>query len=486
MAIGLSSKLNVLQRSPHDSCGSKQVGITNLDLGDERIHWVPSRYNVRAMAEDGRMVLWNSLSGSMNAFDADKVPLLTKALRKPGFEARKTGMVKYLVDRGYLVEAGTDEFRTFQHRYASQQFRTDILQLMLMPSEDCNFRCHYCYEDFARGTMKPEVRSGIKKLADQRVPYLKTLVISWFGGEPLYGWEAIQDLAPHFRTLTDQHGVRLNSQMTTNGFLLTPDVADKLLAWGVTSYQITVDGSPEDHDRNRPTREGKSSFWQIFDNLRNLAKRDDQFRVTLRTNVDRDNFVRMPAYLEMLEGEFSGDPRFQLDFHPVAKWGGDNDDSLAICGTDKKTMMDELHAAAQSRGLSLKKGRLPTALGAQVCYAARPYHFLIGAAGQVMKCTILLDKDPANIVGRITESGELQIRDDRIAQWTEPAYERDTHCKKCVFLPSCAGSHCPLPRIQSGRRGCVSQRSAPKVALLRHLQTHEGFDSGEADADVPI
>ncbi|PPU93786.1 hypothetical protein XalbCFBP2523_04890 [Xanthomonas albilineans] len=39
-----------------------------------------------------------------------------------------------------------------------------IFSLILLPTEKCNFRCTYCYEDFATGRMQPKVVEGIKAL----------------------------------------------------------------------------------------------------------------------------------------------------------------------------------------------------------------------------------------------------------------------------------------------------------------------------------
>src|SRR5262245_31032656 len=38
----------------------------------------------------------------------------------------------------------------------------NILQLILMPTEACNFRCTYCYEDFRYQSMHPDVVLGVK------------------------------------------------------------------------------------------------------------------------------------------------------------------------------------------------------------------------------------------------------------------------------------------------------------------------------------
>jgi uncharacterized protein len=335
-----------------------------------------------------------------------------------------------------------------------------------MPSEDCNFRCKYCYEDFVRGTMRPDVRLGIRNLVEKRVKYLDRLAVSWFGGEPLYGWEAIEELAPFFHDIAERHEISFNGHMTTNGYLLTPDVAEKLLSWRVTAYQITLDGAPEDHDRSRPGRDGSGTFAQIYENLISLASRPDRFHIKIRVNLSPDNAPRIHELLDRLQADLGGDSRFELSFQTVSRWGGQNNDNIEVCGSeDRSRLMNDLIAAAKERGLNLPTITEINRLGGNICYAARPYNYLIGAVGQVMKCTILLDKDPANVVGKITADGNLVLDNDRFAAWTEPVFERDTQCQKCLFLPSCAGAYCPLPRIQEEGRKCVPERKDPKGAV---------------------
>lgn len=460
MALGLQGSFNILRQSPHDlRDGAVEGARPARDLAV--IKWKASRYNIRARSEDGGFILWNTLSNSISVFRGAQIPLVESALR--GVEAREKGTVKYLVDRGFLIREGVNEYRQFQSRFGAQHYCNNALELILMASEDCNFRCHYCYEDFVRGTMRPEVRSGIKKLVEKRVKYLDRLSVSWFGGEPLYGWEAIEELAPFFKEIADRHELSFYGHMTTNGYLLTPDVAARLLSWGVTSYQITLDGVPEDHDRSRPGRDGSGTFAQIYENLLSIAKHPDEFDITIRINLSPGNAPRINELLDRIKTDLGGDPRFNLSFQSVSRWGGSNDANLEVCGAeDGSRLIDNLLSAAKKKGLVLPTITHVNRFGSNVCYAARPYNYLIGAAGQVMKCTIMLDKDPANVVGTITAEGELILDNDRFAEWTEPVFERDTQCQKCLFLPSCAGAYCPMPRIQGGDRKCVPERSDPK------------------------
>lgn len=467
MPVGLGEKFDILTTSPLDrGCGTSTEAADAPPPAD----LVPSRYNVRATADDGRLVLWNTLSGRLTAFKPSDRPRVLHALRRKGVEGAPEPMVEYLSKRGYLVPRGIDEYRLFQVLFGEQHYRSDVLELILMPSEDCNFRCTYCYEDFARGTMKPEVREGIKNLVRKRAAKLNRFSVSYFGGEPLYGWEAIEDLAPFFVETAEAHGLPFSSGMTTNGYLLTPDRVDKLFEWKVRSFQVTLDGLPEYHDQSRVARDGSPTFDRIFSNLQALSRRDDAFRVNLRVNMDQNNAAGLPEFVQLLADTFEGDTRFLLDLHAVGKWGGPNDQDLNVCGVDEaETLKEDLLAQARRQGLPFRTLRGSLTMGSQVCYAARPYNFLIGATGKVMKCTIVLDKDENNVVGRLTHDGELEIDQRRMYVWTEPAFEQDDQCRKCVMVPNCQGIHCPLVRMEENRQPCISARLSPRSALLSAL-----------------
>jgi uncharacterized protein len=472
MPLGLTGNFNILQHSPHDLLAPPPPTGPVIESIQR---WVPSRYNVQATAEDGRLVLWNTLSGKMSVFQTADRDAVLGLLRRPGFEAPQEKVVGYLVGRGYLVRQGVDEYRQFQQLFGQEHYRTDALELILMSSEDCNFRCTYCYEDFTRGTMIREVREGIKNLVRKRIKRLNRLTVGWFGGEPLYGWEAVEDLAPFFVEIADEHEVPFSAHMTTNGYLLTPEVADKLFIWRIRHFQITLDGLAEHHNHSRAARNGGPTFERIFDNLKSLVQRKEHFQVLLRLNFDHANAGGISEFVDLLSREFTNDPRFSLAMHAVSKLGGPNDSQLGVCTDDEAGRIQrEIQAQAQRQGLNVGNLRNAARMGSKVCYAARPYNFLIGATGKVMKCTVLLDKSDYNVVGRITEKGDLELDKDRMALWTEPAFEHDKQCQKCVVLPSCQGISCPVIRIEHNIQPCISTRRHHKAELLGILDAPDG------------
>lgn len=301
-----------------------------------------------------------------------------------------------------------------------------------------------------------------------RLPGLRALTIGWFGGEPLYGFAAIEELAPFFSEVAQERSLAFNSHMTTNGYLLTVDVAERLLSWRITHFQITLDGPPTCHDHSRPTRDGGKTFDVILANLRALGARLEEFRVDLRVNFNPQNAAEIGEFLDLVEREFGQDRRFRLRFRPVGRWGGDQDDRLEVCGLGEGEQLTlQFERLAREKGLTLADGFKSTSFfGAQVCYAARPYHLIVGASGKLMKCTIALDQDERNIIGHITSEGRVEIDRAKLAPWVAPSFEKDTQCQRCAVLLVCQGCSCPLPRITRGERSCIPARANWKRGLL--------------------
>lgn len=429
-----------------------------------RRRWVPSRFNARTVGDDGRLLLWNTFTGSVHSFGPRSRDAVLNCLDASGVQEPLGKAGDYLREKGYLVPEDANEMNKFRVFFGREQWRTDTLQLILLASEDCNFRCVYCYEKFKNGTMLPEVRQGVMKLIEQRAPRLESLRLTWFGGEPLYGWDAVSELSPFAKRIAERYGLRQEQDMTTNAYLLTEERATKLLDWGCTRFQITVDGLAEDHNCARIGRDGSPTHGVIMENLRSLQGRKDEFSVAVRVNFDQRNFARIGAFIESLSEDFGGDPRFRLRFHSVGKWGGANDENLETCGkAEVRDLVETARRTAREVGVNVHGGIREVARpGSQVCYAARPFNFIVGATGKLMKCTVALDELDANVVGQLSSDGTMQLDESRFSQWVAPHFETDSLCQSCYILPGCQGAACPLPRVQEGKRSCCSTKSELK------------------------
>ncbi|MEO0190469.1 MAG: radical SAM protein [candidate division WOR-3 bacterium] len=112
----------------------------------------------------------------------------------------------------------------------------------------CNYRCLHCYNRSGENLIignelnDKEVLAFIKDIAD-----LKPFNVCFCGGEPMLREELIYKGA----NILAAKGV--NVSMVTNGSLITPEKAKKLLKEGVNRVQVSVDGaSPESHEKLRP------------------------------------------------------------------------------------------------------------------------------------------------------------------------------------------------------------------------------------------
>jgi len=428
----------------------------------------PSRFNAHTGAEDGKLLLYNTFTGHFCAIPAQHIEEAEVYLHAGGHTGPLSGLGEYLKAKGYIVEGHVDEDARWDIRYGQQQFRRDKLELILLSSEDCNFRCVYCSQEFKRGSMAAPIRNGVRQLLQSQIGNLRSLSIAWFGGEPLLGYDAIEELAPYFHDVATAHSLSLYSSMTTNAYLLTEERARNLISWGVTSYQITLDGLATDHDSHRPLQSGEKTFDVILNNLTAMKAIEAAFEVSIRCNFDRTNIDSIQRLIPALKSLAVGDSRFSLRFRPIGKWGGPNDDQLEVCGVrEASRQFVQLNTNAIEAGIKTEQ---QAATGP--CYAARPYSLVIGADGKVMKCTVVLDTDERNVVGMLSPNGKIALNEERFSMWTRPYYRKDTMCSSCFYVPVCQGVICPLPRITMNERECPSD----KVEIQQTLKDRYHLD----------
>ena len=435
-------------------------------LSDDDLAWVPSRFNACTQQSDGTLLLYNTFMGAFARVPESGAGEVRQALAV-GLLGMPTGILAELCFNGFFVLSGTDEVAQVDQLCAEEHVAArEQLQLVLLPNEQCNFRCKYCAQSFARKKMRRDVIEGVVAHVRARAPALRSLSIGWFGGEPLTAPEIIDEIAGRLRDICRDRGVAYSSSITTNGYLLTQSVARMLLRHEVRGYQITLDGQREDHDRLRVLGDGHTgTFDRIFANLRTLRALDEQFKVVLRVNFDRRSLPVMDPFLDLLEAEFAHDERFCTDFHPVGRWGGPNDPQLAVCGGDEGQLNSvDLGRRAIARGLDPAGVREKLLPGGSKCYAAKPYSFVIGSDGTVYKCTVAFE-DPRNHVGRMTANGELMLDAAKHELWISQGADKDSGCRSCFFSPACQGNACPLHRMDTGARPCPSIKTQIEGAL---------------------
>jgi uncharacterized protein len=349
-----------------------------------------------------------------------------------------------------------DDDQSFFDEEMAGWLRNDQLHLIVLPTEQCNFRCTYCYEDFSIGRMTPPTIQGVKRLIDRRADELAALSVSWFGGEPLLARPVVEEISEHIVGVAAAHpDLHYEADMTTNGYLLDTGTVERLGSLGIRRYQISLDGPQSLHDGTRVRAGGGGSFQQIWRNLVAIRDGNAPVSVLLRIHLTTDNVPVMPEFLAQIRETFLSDSRFQVLLKPVERLGGPNDDKMPILTQEARpAILGELEAVVV--GERAEPERLFAA--PQVCYASRPNSLVIRADGGVGKCTVALS-DPANAIGRLRSDGSLEIDNARLRPWLRGWVARDWSSIGCPYAE--------MPERQSLLRITGPSRPAELSAVVQ-------------------
>ena len=155
----------------------------------------------------------------------------------------------------------------------------------------CNLKCVHCYSASADIDYPDELTTDEgKKLIDDLAAF-GAPVILFSGGEPLLR----PDLLKLAQYATDK-GMR--AVISTNGTLITREIAAKLKTIGLSYMGVSLDGLEKTHDRFRGT---KGAFERAMEGIRNC--RDAGIKVGIRFTVNKRNLADVPAMFDLLKKE---------------------------------------------------------------------------------------------------------------------------------------------------------------------------------------
>lgn len=327
---------------------------------------------------------------------------------------------------------------------------SEVLFLTILPTESCNFRCIYCYEDHTTSKMSIETIKGLKNFISYLVNNnnFKVFQVSWFGGEPLLCFDIINEINTYIMSIASNQKAKFSSTIITNAYLLNIETFNKLLNLGINFFQITVDGF--NHDQFRILKNGNGTLDTILNNLIEISKLSPKYKfgILLRNNIMADNYDF--NWYDKLKKYFGNDDRFTYSVVPVSKLGGLNDDKLNTI-TDDDDLIEQHFNYMDKIGLSYSR-QVSQQVTSGVCYASMPYGYVIRENGDINKCTISLKSD-LNKIGKILED-KFSIYKEKEEIWI-----RDRFNGKCISCKSgliCLNKTCPMRLINNGlERKCI-------------------------------
>ena len=418
------------------------------------------------------LIIFNSFNGSQSyVFDAD-IKAQIKSLQYEPMEGAK---INDALKVKYCVEDGIDENELVINAIDKSVHTTGALKIIIIPTTDCNFSCVYCYEKKEHGFISDETMDNLYKaivhfFASAESPM--SLQLDWFGGEPMLYYDKLLSFCCTVNQFCREHSIAYQHSITTNGYLLTTEKAKQLIENGVNLFQITVDGMSTTHDQYRHLIDGSPTWQKIIDNLLALKSLDDNFKVQLRINYNMDIVASLESFFDFFVSSFGGDHRFDILFHAIGHWGGENDCSVNIISPEYQSfVMCELMRAGVERGVTNFVPYIPHC-GAELCYANMEHSYVIYKNGLIGKCTLEESPDIESdfVIGDINQ-GYFYIDPEKEKKWISSkedyqAYVKQVGCEDCISFPICGGISCPAVRVRNGSKG---KKCTPTMACIDEL-----------------
>ncbi|MDE5551590.1 MAG: radical SAM protein [Muribaculaceae bacterium] len=330
-----------------------------------------------------------------------------------------------------LIDENENETEQLKIKIDNAVNDDSIYRLHINPTLDCNFKCWYCYENHHCGTLMSEqtieqVISYIGKTLE-RIPKLKEFHIGFFGGEPLLGFdEVVKLLIERAQQLCEVRDVVLSLQFTSNGYLLNDEIISFLAKYPV-SFQITLDGDKEQHDKTRFSKGGIGSFDKIIENILSLVR--NKIYVIIRINYTTQNAEHLNNILQYFEDcPLEERNLFVFDFHRVWQQKERKDDR-----TDE--LVGDIKHLFKDKGFNVSAFNHSDA--AHACYADKTNYVLINYNGEAFGCTAR-DFVSENRIGMLQPDGTI-LYDEPVYSERAKAKFKNSVCHECRIAPICGG-----------------------------------------------
>jgi uncharacterized protein len=427
-----------------------------------------SRYNVWTR-RGGRRWVYNGVSGKLVAIPDEDWSAIAAFIDGDDSGSPNPRILRDLVLGRMLVQDDHDELASLESKYRASREDRNAFALTIVTSLGCNFDCPYCYQAKHPSLLSDETQALILDVVDAQLPSIERFDVTWFGGEPLLGKDALLRLSDVFIARSAAYGVQYAADIVTNGYLLTPDVATALRDRQVSHAQVTLDGAPETHDLMRPLASGRPTFATILANIRSVV---DIIDVSIRVNIDTTNAAAAHRLLGILaESGLAG--RVSVYAGQLLGYdegtGAPSETYTPPCLTWNQFAAVEQEFMAAAIELGLASPALPGPLGTP-CTAVRANELVVGSGGELYKCWDSVGNH-REVIGHLRS---WRDPNDRILKWLNYDPFHDDECSSCVALPVCMGGcahHAMDARLHDSR--CSTFRSTHVEQVERYVAAAE-------------
>lgn len=227
----------------------------------------------------------------------------------------------------------------------SAPIKTDhmpVKTLVMHLVNECNLRCTYCYADGGEYGAPKKVMT--KEVASEAVDFLieksydePSVTIVLFGGEPFLNWGVLRHIVEYSQEKAKEFNKTIHYSVTTNGTLLTEKQMEFLSNYSI-GVSVSMDGTKEAHDKNRPLVGGQGSYDRVEKNVSKLMSIHQTAPVGTRVTVAKGYEEIEKSLTHLLSKGF-----YEVGFAPVTE----SNMNLALDEEDLKRMLDQFREIAE-------------------------------------------------------------------------------------------------------------------------------------------
>lgn len=385
-----------------------------------------------------QLLLFSTKKASLVLLPKDAVQAMQKGTLAPADAARLEKSEMLVKDR----DAEKRDMLTLLDELNPKSRGINIIVVMNL---DCNFACAYCYEEGVKGNLYLSEATAGRLLAFIKAKFRDnqdTLVIDFYGGEPLLSLDRIQSISQAAKSFSESRGAAYSFTLVTNGSLFTRKVAEELVPLGLKSVKITLDGPAEIHNNYRPFKSGAGSFDTI---IRNIKATCDLVKIGIGGNFTKQNYKRFPLLLDYMEEEgLTPDKVSRVKFDAVVS-RPKNDTSPVEC-TSGCISINELwllEAEAFLREEILKRGYKTSKPIPMACMIETTNAYVVNYDGVLYKC-------PGFIGKKEFAAGDLETGVIDYSEALRLGIYKNRDCAECVYLPLCFGGCRYMAYVRDG------------------------------------
>lgn len=391
---------------------------------NENLQYKIAKYVVEAESEDGKRLLYNVLTRELIEAEPDEDIFNQFFL-----------MHLYIVPVNFREEMISMLVREI---YESQ--RTSVFTpkaYTILTTTACNARCFYCYEkDEPKHPMTEKTAMDVADFIAKNYEKYGGIdkgdgvyvVMSWFGGEPLFRKKCIDIIC---NSLAEK-GVPYGSTMISNGYLFdekTIETAKNL--WHLKNVQITIDGTKDVYNKTKAyIYKDDNPFETVLNNISRLS--ENGVAVSIRINVGMFNIEDVELLINELVERFQENKMVSVYLHNLfdafnSDMRGAKENEIVF------TKIAEFERRLNDIGMcGLGKG-LNNSNDGHHCMADSENHLCILTDGRITMCEHFINSGEISTIYDFPN----KIDYDMVAKYKE-IREPLPQCYDCPMLSDCS------------------------------------------------